>query len=190
MPPCAAPEWLRTGCIFETTATSGIFPSAISRSAASTAARIPARPPPMTMTSCLIKLVLLPAERNYRSLYEEGQVYYMTLVARMFLQVVLSRTQAKRFRHFSVARSPSVHESMAGKCLNGSLDSAGRPAGGGYSFCANLVALCYRPSLIMRLPEIPLFISMFTASIPSWTERVASIRFVADARMTESPASL
>src|SRR5579875_3570423 len=48
MPPCAAPEWLRTGCILLTMATSA------PRSAASTAARMPAKPPPMTMTSCLI----------------------------------------------------------------------------------------------------------------------------------------
>ena len=48
MPPCAAPEWLRTGCILETIATSA------PRSAASTAARMPARPPPTTTMSCLI----------------------------------------------------------------------------------------------------------------------------------------
>ena len=42
-------EWLRTGCIFETIATSA------PPSAASTAARIPASPPPTTTTSCLIK---------------------------------------------------------------------------------------------------------------------------------------
>src|SRR5262249_1390360 len=47
MPPSAAPEWLRTGWIFEITATSA------PRSNASMAARIPAQPAPMTSTSCL-----------------------------------------------------------------------------------------------------------------------------------------
>ena len=45
MPPSAAPEWLRTGWIFEMTATSA------PTSNASTAARIPARPAPTTTTS-------------------------------------------------------------------------------------------------------------------------------------------
>src|SRR5262245_51635743 len=46
MPPSAAPEWLRTGWIFETIATSA------PASYASIAARIPAQPAPTTTTSC------------------------------------------------------------------------------------------------------------------------------------------
>src|SRR5207244_741082 len=46
MPPSAAPEWLRTGWIFETSATSA------PASCASIAARIPAQPAPITSTSC------------------------------------------------------------------------------------------------------------------------------------------
>src|SRR6266516_1343689 len=47
MPPSAAPEWLRTGWIFEISATSA------PASYASMAARIPAQPAPTTSTSCL-----------------------------------------------------------------------------------------------------------------------------------------
>jgi hypothetical protein len=46
IPPSAAPEWLRTGWIFEISATSA--PS----SYASMAARIPAQPAPTMTTSC------------------------------------------------------------------------------------------------------------------------------------------
>src|ERR671930_2382799 len=46
MPPSAAPEWLRTGWIFEMSATSA------PASCASMAARIPAQPAPTTRTSC------------------------------------------------------------------------------------------------------------------------------------------
>src|SRR6266536_6338292 len=46
MPPSAAPEWLRTGWIFEISATSA------PASNASMAARIPAQPAPTTRTSC------------------------------------------------------------------------------------------------------------------------------------------
>src|SRR5207248_3470991 len=46
MPPSAAPEWLRVGWIFETSATSA------PASWASIAARIPAQPAPITTTSC------------------------------------------------------------------------------------------------------------------------------------------
>src|SRR2546430_4092869 len=46
MPPSAAPEWLRTGWIFETSATSA------PASCASIAARMPAQPAPATRTSC------------------------------------------------------------------------------------------------------------------------------------------
>src|SRR6187549_1563079 len=45
MPPSAAPEWLRTGWIFEMTATSAPM------SNASIAARMPAQPAPTTTTS-------------------------------------------------------------------------------------------------------------------------------------------
>jgi hypothetical protein len=45
MPPSAAPEWLRTGWIFETIATSA------PASKASIAARMPAQPAPTTTTS-------------------------------------------------------------------------------------------------------------------------------------------
>src|SRR4051812_42051921 len=47
MPPSAAPEWLRTGWIFESSATSA------PASCASMAARIPAQPAPTMRTSCL-----------------------------------------------------------------------------------------------------------------------------------------
>jgi len=50
IPPWAAPEWLRTGCILETIATSA------PKLAASTAARMPASPPPITTMSCLINV--------------------------------------------------------------------------------------------------------------------------------------
>src|SRR5256714_10825714 len=46
MPPSAAPEWLRTGWIFEISATSA------PASCASMAARMPAQPAPTTSTSC------------------------------------------------------------------------------------------------------------------------------------------
>src|SRR5690348_17068116 len=46
MPPSAAPEWLRTGWIFEMSATSA------PTSCASMAARMPAQPAPTTNTSC------------------------------------------------------------------------------------------------------------------------------------------
>src|SRR5438270_4418481 len=46
MPPSAAPEWLRTGWIFERSATSA------PASWASIAARMPAQPAPTTRTSC------------------------------------------------------------------------------------------------------------------------------------------
>src|SRR5207244_7390094 len=46
IPPSAAPEWLRVGWIFETIATSA------PASNASIAARMPARPAPITSTSC------------------------------------------------------------------------------------------------------------------------------------------
>src|ERR1051326_6180445 len=46
MPPSAAPEWLRTGWIFEIRATSA------PASCASMAARMPAQPAPTTSTSC------------------------------------------------------------------------------------------------------------------------------------------
>src|SRR5436309_6943783 len=47
MPPSAAPEWLRTGWIFEISATSA------PASNASMAARIPAKPAPTMRTSCV-----------------------------------------------------------------------------------------------------------------------------------------
>src|SRR5437868_9413336 len=47
MPPSAAPEWLRVGCSFETTATSA------PASWAAIAARMPAQPAPLTRTSWL-----------------------------------------------------------------------------------------------------------------------------------------
>ena len=46
IPPSAAPEWLRVGWIFDTSATSA------PASCASMAARIPAQPAPTTSTSC------------------------------------------------------------------------------------------------------------------------------------------
>ena len=46
MPPSAAPEWLRVGWSFDTSATS------TPASNASIAARIPAQPAPITSTSC------------------------------------------------------------------------------------------------------------------------------------------
>src|SRR5438105_6741277 len=47
IPPSAAPEWLRVGWIFETSATSA------PASCASIAARMPAQPAPTTRTSCV-----------------------------------------------------------------------------------------------------------------------------------------
>src|SRR5579862_8045389 len=59
MPPSAAPEWLRVGWSFETTATSA------PASWAAIAARIPAQPAPTTSTSCAVstpsKLAEYPA---------------------------------------------------------------------------------------------------------------------------------
>src|SRR5579864_6756232 len=42
------------------------------RSAASTAARMPARPPPMTTTSCLITWTFPGVEKSFASLYYSG----------------------------------------------------------------------------------------------------------------------
>ena len=50
IPPSAAPEWLRVGWIFETSATSA------PASNASIAARMPAQPAPTTSTSCLASI--------------------------------------------------------------------------------------------------------------------------------------
>ena len=61
MPPWAAPEWLRTGWTFVTSATSA------PASCAAMAARIPARPAPTTTTSWLSTLGNPPARRPSRT---------------------------------------------------------------------------------------------------------------------------
>src|SRR5687768_1863125 len=70
MPPSAAPEWLRTGWILETTATSA------PASKASIAARIPAQPAPTIRTSCLAST----GKGRYTTAPVPGVVAYSAIV--------------------------------------------------------------------------------------------------------------
>ena len=66
MPPSAAPEWLRVGWSFETTATSA------PASCASIAARMPAQPAPITSTSCAVSTATTLAEWRVAARHSAG----------------------------------------------------------------------------------------------------------------------